>query len=337
VLDVVMRQSTEFILMALIVVLLFYNVVLRGLDLVVILFLLFLTRRAITFALEAQTDYRKFLSASGSIRVFQRLESELEENREEVQANGPAPDFKQPIVLKGVGFRYQRGERVLKNISMKIPPNTIVGIVGESGAGKSTLTNLLTGILTPTEGAIYLGDLNYKDLDQLSLRRGIGYVTQETVIFNETIRNNITLWRDDAHEDKVRAAASKAHLTEFIANLPRGYDTVMGDAGINVSGGERQRISIARELFKDAEFLIFDEATSSLDSKTEREIQERIEELRGEKTVVIIAHRLSTVRNSDLIFVLKDGEIVEQGKYEMLYARGGEFTAMVNRQALTME
>ena len=337
VLSMLMTQGTQLLLVILIAGLLFVNVVLLDLELMSVLFLLFLTRRAITFALATYEDYRKFLGVSGSIKVFRQLERELDENREDFRPGGSTPDFGQPIVLKGVGFSYERGKQVLKKLNFEIPPLRTVAIVGASGEGKSTLVTLLTGILKPSEGALYLGNVDYRDLDQASLRRGIGYVTQESVMFNDTIRNNITLWSDSADEEEVRTAASQAHLAEFIGDLPHAYDTQMGDGGHNVSGGQRQRISIARELFKDAKLLIFDEATSALDSRSEREVQANIDEFQGQKTVVVIAHRLSTVKNSDLIFVLREGEVVESGPYEELYALGGEFTSMVDQQALTIE
>ena len=220
------------------------------------------------------------------------------------------------------------------NINITLPPKQTVAFVGASGAGKSTLVTLLTGLLKPTAGEIFLGSARYEDIDQRLLRKSIGYVTQESVIFHDTIRDNITLWSDRGDEVRVRSAAAGAYINQFIEDLPKGYDTVLGDSGLNISGGQRQRINIARELYKNVRILIFDEATSSLDSESEREIQVNIDAFRGEKTVVVIAHRLSTIRNSDLIFVLKDGGIVEQGAYDELYSRGGEFRAMVDQQTL---
>ena len=330
-----MSKSTELALLLLVAAFLFYHVVLLGVDLLAVLFLLFLLRRAVTHSLTAQQAYRKFLSVSGSVKVFQRLERELSENREDLLDDGATPDFDRPIRFEDVSMSYDGSSEVLSKVSLEIPPRKTVAIVGSSGAGKSTLVTLLTGILKPTSGKIMLGDTGYDEINQRSLRRGIGYVTQETVIFNDSIRNNITLSDNNVADESVIAAANRAYLGEFISALPEGYDTVMGDGGINVSGGQRQRISIARELFKDAKLLIFDEATSSLDSHSEREIQRNIDSIRGEKTVVIIAHRLSTVRDSDMIFVLNNGAIAEQGTYDELYARGGLFKAMVDQQALS--
>ena len=330
-----MSKSTELALLLLVAAFLFYYVVLQGVELLAVLFLLFLLRRAVTHSLTAQQAYRKFLSVSGSVKVFQRLEKELTENREDLLDDGATPNFDRPIRFEDVSMSYDGSSEVLSRISLEIPPRKTVAFVGSSGAGKSTLVTLLTGILKPTGGRIMLGDTGFDEINQRSLRQGIGYVTQETVIFNDSIRNNITLSDNNVAEEFVMAAANRAYLGEFISTLPDGYETVMGDGGINVSGGQRQRISIARELFKDAKLLIFDEATSSLDSHSEREIQQNIDSMRGEKTVVIIAHRLSTVRTSDMIFVLNNGAVAEQGTYDDLYTRGGLFKAMVDQQALS--
>lgn len=337
VLAALISNGTELFMMFLVVGLLFYYGGIKGVALIEVLFLLFLLRRAVGFALRVYSEYRKFLGASGSIRVFLDLERELEEDREQMNPGGAVPDFGEPLRLEGVSFSYGDAAYVLKDIDLVIPPKRTVAIVGASGAGKSTLVTLLTGILRPTEGQIYLGGQAYTDLDQAKLRQGLGYVTQESVIFNDTIRNNIALWQEGVPEEAIKTVAARAYIQQFIEGLPDTYATQLGDDGINISGGQRQRISIARELFKDAQVLIFDEATSALDSKSEREIQVNIDDLHGEKTVVVIAHRLSTVRNSDEIYVLKDGGIVEKGSYAELLALGGEFKSMVDQQGLTDE
>ena len=334
ILSAVSDRGTELALLLLVAGLLFYNTVILDADFIEMLFLLFLLRRAIVFALQAQGAYRKFIGSSGSIEVFKRLEVELDQNREEFKAGGTVPDFDQPIRFRGASFYYNDKSYVLKGLDLAIPPKKTVAIIGDSGAGKSTFVTLLTGMLRPTSGDIFLGDQNFADLDKQLLRQGIGYVTQESVVFNDTIRNNITLW-SDSDDEKFEASVARAYLKEFVESLPNQYETILGDSGLNVSGGQRQRINIARELYKDVDLLIFDEATSSLDTRAEQAIQQNIDEFQGEKTVVIIAHRLSTVKNSDIIFVLQDGKIVERGPYDDLYALGGEFTAMVDRQALS--
>ena len=315
----------------------FYQVQIRGGVILEILFVVFLLRRAISFFLATQLYYRKLLKNTGSIRVFRKFKEELAEHQEDSEGHAGAPDFDQPIRLKDVSFRYRNGPYVLKNINLDILPKRTVALVGASGGGKSTLATLLTGMLKPSDGEIFVGDQSYDEIDHTLLRGRTGYVTQESVIFNDTIRNNITLWGENSDKEKVREAAVGAHIQKFIESLPDGYDAVLGDNGINISGGQRQRISIARELFKDVKLLIFDEATSSLDGHSEREIQRNIDEFRGEKTIILIAHRLSTVKNSDLIFVLKDGEIVEQGSYDELYDLNGEFRTMVQQQQVVSE
>ena len=336
VLSAVVQKGTEPLVILLIAGVVFHQVQVVGRDVPEIVFLLFLLRRAITYALTAQLEYRKFIASSGSINVFRSLEQELRENEEDQKSDGVAPDFDKPIRLENVTFRYDDSGYALKGIDVVIPPKSTVAFVGASGAGKSTFVTLLTGVLRPTEGEILMGDTPYGSLNQGLLRSGIGYVTQESVIFSDTIRNNITLWTNGSSHEKVRSAARNAHIDQFIEQLPEGYDSKLGTNGINISGGQRQRINIARELFKDVRLLILDEATSSLDTDAEREIQQNIDEFRGEKTIVLIAHRLSTVRNSDFIFVINDGAIIERGTYEELYSLAGEFRRIVDQQTTEM-
>ncbi len=315
----------------------FYYVKLQGQDIIENIFLLFLLQRAMRQMLSAQQNLRKLLNAWGSIEVLKTLESELEKSKEKMPENIAVHDlpFDQPIRFEDVSFSFDNEIQILRDINMEIPPNSTVAFVGESGAGKTTLVNMLIGLLRPTEGIIYIGGIPYQDTDPHQIRKEVGYITQENVIFNDTIYNNITLW-DSNGSDKdmkmVKHVTEKAHIAEFIQSLDNSFDSVLGEGGINISGGQRQRICIARELYKDAKILIFDEATSSLDTKTEKEIQKNIDEFKGLKTIVIVAHRLSTVRNSDRIFVLKNGTVVEEGSYEDLYSLNGEFKRMVVQQ-----
>ncbi len=335
-LSALLQNGTDLLFMLIIAGLLIYYVEIARNNLIEILFILFIVRRAMLYALNAQTSFQDFLRYSGSVRNFQTLSRELAEREEPANLSGKTPDFSQSIALEGVSFQYDTSERVLDNVSLTIPPNGMVAFVGASGAGKSTLTTMLTGLLSPTSGEIAIGGVPYHEISQRKLREGIGYVTQESVIFNDTVRSNIALWSTDSDSRaRVRAAARAAGAAGFIESLPEGYDSLLGDNGINISGGQRQRISIARELYKDASLLIFDEATSSLDTEAEAEVQRSIDALRGDKTIVLIAHRLSTVRNCDTIFVLKDGRLVERGDYDTLYNLNGEFTQMADRQALT--
>ena len=237
-----------------------------------------------------------------------------------------------------MSFAYGSSAPVLEDVTLAILPGSKVAIVGASGSGKTTLATLMTGILRPTSGEVSIGGVPYDRIDQAELRRKIGYVTQENVIFNDTVLNNVNLWDEGSHSaNGVGAAARSADAWGFIEDLPDGYDTLLGDNGIRISGGQRQRISIARELYKNARLLIFDEGTSALDTESERIIQKNIDGLRGDITILLIAHRLSTVRNSDMIFVLEQGRVVEQGTYDYLYALEGRFALMVDRQALNEE
>ena len=331
----ILDNGTDLFFMLIIAGLLIYSVEIARNSLIEILFILFIVRRAMVYALNAQRSFQEFLRYSGSVRNFQMLSRELAEREESVNDSGATPDFDRPITLSNVSFEYKGSERVLDNVSLTIPTNSMVAFVGASGSGKSTLATMHTGLLRPTSGKISIGGVSYDKINQRKLREGIGYVTQESVIFNDTVHNNIALWDSDAHSRaRVRSAAQAAGASDFIESLPDGYDSLLGDNGINISGGQRQRISIARELYKDASLLIFDEATSALDTESEIEVQRSIDALRGNKTIILIAHRLSTIRNCDSIFVLKDGRMVEQGEYDSLYNLDGEFTQMVSRQVL---
>ncbi len=331
----ILENGTDLFFMLIIAGLLIYSVEIARNNLLEILFILFIVRRAMVYALTAQRSFQEFLRFSGSILNFQTLSRELVTREEPATDSGTSPDFNQPITLANVSFEYEGSDKVLDNVSLTIPPNSMVAFVGASGAGKSTLVTMLTGLLKPTSGQVSIGGVPYDDLAHRKLREGIGYVTQESVIFNDTVHNNISLWSpEDQSRDKVRDAARAARVSDFIDSLSDGYESLLGDNGINISGGQRQRISIARELYKDTGLLIFDEATSALDTESEIEVQNSIDALRGDKTVILIAHRLSTVRNCDVIFVLRDGRIVEQGAYDYLYDLEGEFTHMVNRQTL---
>ncbi len=334
-LSAVLENGTDLFFMLIIGGLLLYSVEVARNSLIEILFILFIVRRAMVYTINAQRSFQEFLRFSGSVREFRRLSAELSEREEPVDDAGATPDFNRPITLTDVSFEYDGAEKVLDRVSLTILPNSMVAFVGASGAGKSTLVTMLTGLLRPTSGEIAIGGVPYDRISQRRLREAIGYVTQESVIFNDTVHNNIALWSSDLDSrDKVRAAARTAQASDFIESLPDGYDSTLGDNGINISGGQRQRISIARELYKDAKLLIFDEATSALDTESEIEVQNSIDTLRGDKTVILIAHRLSSIRNCDTIYVLRDGHIVEQGTYETLYNLDGEFSQMVSRQAL---
>ena len=335
-LESLVRNGIDLLTVLLIAVLLLYYVEILGTAFVEMVFMLVILRRTLSFAQNTQRSVQRFLDFSGSVRLFERLDDELSENEEVFEPDSATPDFDLPIRLDNVSFGYDGSPPVLEGVTLVIPPKCKVAFVGASGAGKTTLATMLTGILRPTSGVISIGGVPYSQIDQGKLRKGIGYVTQESLIFNDTVTNNVSLWDEDTtSSEKVKPAATTAHAADFIEELPRAYDALLGDNGMKISGGQRQRVSIARELYKDARVLIFDEGTSALDTESEQIIQQNIDELRDSTTLILIAHRLSTVRNSDMIFVFEDGRVIEQGTYEYLYAIGGRFADMVHQQTLS--
>ena len=327
-------STSELIIILVASALLVYNVQFAGQSMIEVLVLLFLVRRSSSYALSGYSDYRGFISAFGSLQVFEKMENDLSEFKEEISENPTDPNMTSDLSFENVGFSYDQKKQILNNIDIKIESKSIVAIVGKSGSGKSTLASLMTGVLRPTQGHINLGDDNYIDIDQEKLRTQIGYVTQENVIFTDSIRNNITLWDPSTSENdyKLNQVLESASLSDFIEELEEGLDTQLGDNGLTISGGQRQRICIARELYRDIKMLILDEATSSLDSSTESKIQSSIESLRGELTLVIVAHRLSTIRKADLILVIDKESIVESGNYEDLKSLNGTFNQMIKSQ-----
>ena len=305
-----------------------------------ILVALLFTYRAMGQVMGVQHTWQKAMNNIGSLELIER---ELDEAARHRQTSGARtlPLLSDGIELRNVHFAYGPGQSdVLKDISLTIPANRTIAIVGESGAGKSTLVDLLTLLHTPTSGEILVDGVRHNDVDLQSWRRQIGYVSQETVVFDDTVANNIAMWRDDYKEDpgvreRIELAAERAHARDMIAALPEGLDSVVGDRGLRLSGGQRQRLFIARELYRDPRLLILDEATSALDSESELVIKESVDELKGSTTVVIIAHRLSTIRNADYVYVLDGGRIVEEGTYDRLVGNlEGRFNRMVSLQSL---
>jgi len=282
-----------------------------------------------------QGAYQKFISMAGTIMIYEKLQKELAENDENVFLSGKdKPDFSGSLTFEDISFKYSgKNYAVIKKLSLKIKPNSTVAFVGGSGAGKSTIVNLICGLLHPDSGRITLSGKSYNKIDISALRNSIGYVTQEPVIFNDTVSNNITLW-DSSLLERLYSSTRKASADEFIDEMPKKYETVLGDDGLNISGGQRQRITISRELIRNTPILIFDEATSSLDTETERKIQDGIDKSHGERTIIIIAHRLSTIRNADKIFVLEKGELIEEGSYDELYNKNSRFRQMIDSQSL---
>ncbi len=280
-----------------------------------------------------QTHWQTFSSLIGSIDTVEATLDDLEHHREP-RGTRAFGGLHHALSCEQVQFAYGVERQILKDISLKIPKRSTVAFVGESGGGKSTLVDLLTGTLRPTAGRVLIDDDDLAEVDIEAVRRRIGYVPQDSTVFDDTIANNITLW-SEAEPERIRSAAQNAKCLEFIEAMPLGFDSEIGDRGVKLSGGQRQRLAIARELFKDPEILVLDEATSSLDSESERAIQQSIDALKGRMTILIIAHRLSTIRNCDYVYVLHEGRIVEDGRYEDLLARpGSRFRRMCDLQSL---
>jgi ATP-binding cassette, subfamily B, bacterial MsbA len=242
-------------------------------------------------------------------------------------------EMKDGIAYEDVSFSYEPGQRpVLDHVDLKIRRGEIVALVGPSGAGKSTLVNLLPRFFDVTGGRVAIDGTDLRDLSLESLRGVIGIVTQETVLFNDSIRNNIAYGRSDLPLERVREAAAAAYADEFVMELPAGYDTVIGEGGFKLSGGQRQRLAIARALLKNPPILILDEATSQLDSESESLVQKALSNLMQGRTTLVIAHRLSTVTRADRIVVMEDGRVVEEGRHEDLITRAGIYRRLYDLQ-----
>ncbi len=236
------------------------------------------------------------------------------------------------IKFENVSFSYDPERQILKNINFEVPAGRMVAIVGPSGAGKSTISRILFRFYELSGGRVLIDGQNISDVTQASLRAAIGMVPQDTVLFNDTIEYNVRYGRPEASERQVRDAARLAQIHEFIMTLPQGYDALVGERGLKLSGGEKQRVAIARTILKAPPILMLDEATSALDSHTEKEIQDALERVARDRTTLVIAHRLSTVIHADNIIVLDHGEIVEQGTHLELLAKGGLYASLWTRQ-----
>jgi len=241
------------------------------------------------------------------------------------------------VVFENVSFAYDPERPILKNLSLRVPSGKTVAIVGPSGAGKSTISRLLYRFYDVNGGRILIDGQDISGVTQKSLRAAIGMVPQDTVLFNDTIRYNIRYGRPDATDEEVVAAARMAQIHDFVMSLPKGYDALVGERGLKLSGGEKQRVSIARTILKGPPILILDEATSALDSFTEHQIQEALRKVSENRTTLVIAHRLSTVVEADEIIVLERGQVAERGTHQELLAENGIYAAMWNRQREAQE
>jgi subfamily B ATP-binding cassette protein MsbA len=296
----------------------------------------FITFVALSTKLYAPIKYLSKLPAlvqpglAGGERVFEFLDAPIE-IRDRADAR-PFPGLAREIRFEDVGFAYRPGHPVLRGIDLVVPQGSVVALVGPSGAGKSTLVDLIARFHDPTEGRITIDGIDARDFALASLRASLGVVSQETVLFHDTVRANIAYGMSGASASDVERAARAAYAHDFVSALPGGYDTVVGERGTQLSGGQRQRLAIARAILRDPPILILDEATSALDTEAERLVQAAIERLLSGRTVFVIAHRLSTVQRADQIVVLEDGCVVECGDHATLLARGGLYRRLHDLQ-----
>ena len=299
-----------------------------------ILLSLLLFYRALGHLVSMQNSWNTFLANSSGIDSFETLLSDFKHYQEPLHYQEKIEHI-DDISIKNISLSF-RGKKAIDNISFSIKKNSSVAFVGESGAGKTTLANIISGLQTPDDGEIIIEGKSLYKTNLNFFRNHLGYITQEAVIFNDSIFNNVTFWQEksEENEEKFRKTIEKVSLSEFLNELPEKENTQLGNNGILISGGQKQRISIARELYKDAELLILDEATSALDTETERHIKNNIDLLQGQTTLIIIAHRLSTIKNVDIIYVLDKGKIIASGNFDSLIKSSEKFRKMVELQEL---
>ena len=323
----------EPIILSIVVLVILIQVSLLGGGLASILLSLMFFYRALNYVISVQSSWQTFISQFGGIvsstEIIQMFDEGVEIND---GRNGMGPlDY---IFLDKVGFGFKDGLQILENVDLEIQKNQTIAFVGPSGSGKTTLVNLIVGLFNPNQGKIYINGQERNQLNILELRSKVGYITQEPVIFNDSIFNNVTFWLPKTQENLERfwKAIEMANLTDFVRSLKGQEDMVLGDNGVKASGGQKQRISIARELFKEVEIIVFDEATSALDSDSEKVIQENINSLQGKYTIILIAHRLSTIKSVDKIYLIDNGRIKASGDFDQLFHSDSNFRRMVQLQ-----
>jgi len=327
-------SAREPMLVVIISIIIFIQVKFFGGAIGTIIISLLFFYRALTSLMSMQQQWNTFIAVSGSMENMQDFQKKLEEGKEK-DGKIVVTSFEDKIVFDNVNFLY--GDTpIINNVQLTIPKNKSYALVGESGSGKTTMANLITGLLSATNGAVRVDDNPMRTLKKESYQQRIGMVSQDPVIFNDTIYNNVTLWAPKTEENlnRFQQSVEQASFNLFLNELPEGMETQLGHNGINLSGGQKQRVSIARELFKDIDILILDEATSSLDSETEKEIQQNIDTLQGQYTIIVIAHRLSTIRNVDKVIFMDKGSIIDMDSFYNLVKKQERFKRMVELQEL---
>lgn len=332
----VISSVKEPIIIIIVATVIYIQIVWFGAGFASILLSLLLFYRSLAFLMSAQQFWQEFIQNIGSMETVSGLLNEMHSVKE-MQNEHLFSDLQSEISLCNIYCDYGK-KAVLYDVSLTIPKNKTIAIVGESGSGKTTLANIVAGLVVPESGDVIIDGVPLSQYNTDSYRRQLGYISQETVIFNDTIFNNVTFWAEKNPENLQRfwETIHLASLQDYVHSLEEKEDALLGDNGILVSGGQRQRICIARELFKRVQILIFDEATSSLDSETERNIQENIEKLHGQYTLLIIAHRLSTIKFADIIYLVQDGKIADSGDFDEMLVRSQKFKHLVSLQDIRL-
>ncbi|TFV97209.1 ABC transporter ATP-binding protein [Algoriphagus kandeliae] len=332
--NAILISSREPIVIFIVVLVIWIQTKLLGASLTSIILSILFFYRALNYLLTVQTSWQGFVGQIGAVEAAKDLIQEFKTNEENLTNKPNLIQEKLGLHLKEVFFNYDNSKNILSSINLNIEPNKTYAFVGLSGGGKTSLVNLIIGLLSPKSGFFLVNGKSRGDYNLDSYRRKFGYITQEPVIFNDTIYNNVTFWASKTPENLKLfwEVLELAHLKSVVLESSLKEDTNLGDNGMLFSGGQKQRISIARELFKRCSILIFDEATSALDSETERIIQKNIESLKGKYTIIVIAHRLSTVKNADQLILLDKGEIISIGTFDEVYESSQAFQRMVNLQ-----
>ncbi len=324
------REPVILILISIAISFLYYTTGSIGLSMIFIILLFY---RTLNNILLIQTNWQGFHQSSGSVDKIISIQEDFE-SKVEIQESGLPAYIENGLLLSGVNLSLV-GKPILKNITLNLIKDTTIALAGHSGSGKTTLASVITGLIRPDKGSVLLNNRPLQEYNLYDFRSKIGFVTQDPVIFSDTIFNNITLWDDKTKENiqKFYNVCQMTNLSELIDSLLKREDTQAGDLGITLSGGQKQRICIARELYREVELLVFDEATSSLDAITEQIIQENINSIKGKMTIIIIAHRLSTIKYADTIFLLENGQIIDSGTYAQLMTSSDIFQKMATLQS----
>ncbi len=334
VLNALSLSIREPLMILILVAVMFIQVTILNGSLELILLSILFFYRALQTVLMFQNQYNNFLALQGSLLNVQDFQKELTKNKENYRGL-KFTEFKEAIILENGFFKYGNTP-ILLNINLSIQKNETIALVGESGSGKSTLINILAGLLSFDSGELIIDQKNIDDIEKTSFQKKIGYITQEPVIFTDSLFNNVTFFKEKNPQtlEKFHNALTKASLLDFLNQSELKEDIILENNGINLSGGQRQRISIARELYKDSDFLFMDEATSALDSETENFIQKNIAKMKGKKTLVIAAHRLSTIKEADRIVIIDKGKILSVGTFEELIKNDTNFKRMIQFQEI---